>query len=281
MLSRLTEITVVIFAAGTLSAGSYAGAPGHDETASTAENLQQISESAVATTTIDSVTTPANEVTITPINSFRIDYAARYAAFKADATLELRAAKTANEYVYEVTTTARGLARLIQSGTAVESSRFAITSAGLQPAQYTYEDGSRDEDKASSIAFDWSQLIGHSVHEGVAAELKLQPGLLDRLTADLQSILELRAGQTPTSQNIAYKNSIRQYDLKLLGEEDVTVPAGTFNALKFYRQRPGSRRATLIWFAADAGYLPVRIELLKNDKTTITMVATSLSPAAG
>ncbi len=273
-----------LFAIGIQPVIGYAGAPGTPAEKALSEPTMEQTEkapAAAAVTPADTIIRPANKAAIAAIEEFRIDYTASYAAFKAKASLELKATAAPNEYVYEVATTATGMARLIQSGTAVERSRFAMTAAGIQPVQYAYEDGSGKAEKASNIDFDWPQAVARSVHEGASAELELTPGLLDRLTADLQSILELRAGKTPSSQNIAYKNSVRQYDLKLLGEESITVPAGTFDAVKFYRQRPGSRRATLIWFASDAGYLPIRIEQLKDEKSTITMVATSISPVTG
>ncbi len=127
------------------------------------------------------------------------------------------------------------------------------------------------------MRFDWAALSADSVHEGEPATLTLDPEVRDRLSADLETILELRAGELPDTQVIAYRNAIRRYDLYPKGEETIETPAGTYATVKFLRQREGSKRSTMIWFAVDAGYLPVRIAQMKNNKTNVTMEAVSVS----
>jgi len=280
--NRHKAARISLLACAILLSGAYAGAPG--------ENKQIISPAVTPPTdlrpqpqdiqaaNIETKTqTPVEATPDAKLDGFRINYEARISAFKADASLELSPSDQTNHYIYKVSTTARGLARLIKSGTVTEQSIFAFNGSGLQPARYDYDDGSGKAAKGSTVSFDWSRSIAHSVHEGVIADLELTPGLLDRLSADLQSILALRAGNTPGKQSIVYRNSIRHYELSLLGEETVTVPAGTFATLKFLRQRTGSKRATEIWFAKNAEYLPVKIVQLKNGELTASMAATSVT----
>ena len=129
------------------------------------------------------------------------------------------------------------------------------------------------------IEFNWEAGIAHSVYKGVPKDIDITAGMLDRLTADIAAIHELRNNRKPTSYEITHRNSIRLYEFTQQGEETVSVPAGKFRTVKYLRQRPGSSRATLIWFAPDADYLPVKIVQLKRGKSQIVMVATLLEPA--
>jgi len=213
---------------------------------------------------------------IAQLAEFTINYEARYGAFKGTASLALSATDQPDEYVYQVETTARGLARLAQPGALEESSRFIMTVNGVRPLSYAYDEGSGKAKDQSSIAFDWSQHTAQCVHKGVPVQLSLDDTIKDRLSADLQTILELRAGKVPTTQTIAYRNSIREYELLPRGKKTITTPAGSFDTVRFLRQRQGSKRATMIWFAQDIGYLPVRIEQLKNNESTVTMTAVNV-----
>jgi len=130
---------------------------------------------------------------------------------------------------------------------------------------------------AGDVRFDWDAGIAHSIYEDEAIELPIEPGILDRLTADIATIVALRSGAEPGGYDLVHRNAIRRYEFRRLGEERIEVPAGTFDTIKYARQRPGSSRTVLVWYSADENFLPVRIEQQKNGKTKISTVATSLS----
>ncbi len=217
--------------------------------------------------------------TITELAGFHAEYEASYAGLKAEAIMDLRATETPNEYVYQVVTRALGLARFIRPGTGTETSRIAFTGSGFIPISYQLDDGTEKLENDTDIQFDWEAGIAHSIYKGVAKDIEITEGVLDRLTADIAAIHALRNNQQPTSYEITARNSIRLYEFTPQGEETVSVPAGTFHAIKYLRQRPGSSRATLFWFAPEVDYLPVKIVQLKRGKSKIVMVATLLKPA--
>jgi hypothetical protein len=211
------------------------------------------------------------------LESFHLDFEARYGILRGDITLDLETTDEPGLYHYEIVTRARGLARLVRSGTGRESSRFRYSIDGFQPVHYVREDGTDDSDNDSDIRFDWSEKIAHSVYEGEAKDIPIHTGMLDRLAADIIVINELRAGRNPTGYDIVDRNSVRRYEFTELGEEQMEVPAGTFDTVKYRRQRPGSSRSTLIWYAKDHNFLPIRIEQQKRGKTAITMVAMNIA----
>jgi len=212
------------------------------------------------------------------LNGFHTVYELRYSALRADATIDLQPADAPNEYLYSNTTRTRGLARLMRPGTAREIARFRYDENGFQPLSYRLDDGVAKAENDSNIQFNWQTGIATSTHETETVELPIRAGMLDRLTADIAAIQKLRNGETLTGFDLVDRNEIRRYEFTLQGEETINVPAGTFKTVKYLRARPGSSRATLIWFAPDMEYLPVKITQLKRGESVIEMFATVLEP---
>jgi hypothetical protein len=211
------------------------------------------------------------------ISGFSAQYEARYAAFSGDITMDLRTGDTADEYVYRVSTQARGLAKLVRSGTATETARFRYEDGAIVPLDYEIDDGTRAGDDDMLVSFDWDTGVANSTYEKESTTLELAPDIRDRLTTDLHVMQQLRKGAAPKTFRIAEKNAIRDYELTFIGDATIDVPAGQFATVKYLRQRVGSSRATIIWFAPALDYLPVRLEQQKRGKTSITTVATSVS----
>lgn len=210
------------------------------------------------------------------LSGFSAQYEARYAAFSGDVTMELQAGAGADEYVYRVTTRARGMARLIRKGTATETARFRFADGVITPLQYEIDDGTKAGEDNMQVQFDWAAGVADSTYENDSVQLSLAADIRDRLTTDLFVMRALRSGNPPTTFRIAEKNAIRDYEFNFLGTETVAVPAGSFDTVKYLRQRVGSSRATVIWFAPELDFLPVRLEQLKRGKTTIKTVATRI-----
>jgi hypothetical protein len=210
------------------------------------------------------------------LQGFHAEYKLKYSIFSGDVLLDLRHADQPDEYIYETHTNARGAASLVLSGTAKETSRFRYVDGRIQSLHYHLNDGMEEKDSETDIRFDWEAGVAHTKYEGAETEYPINSATLDRISADMLAILELRAGRTPGAYDIADDDSIRTYEFQLLGEEQIKVPAGEFHTLKFKRQRPGSSRSTLIWYAPEANYLAVRIEQQKRGKTKVISTLTKL-----
>jgi hypothetical protein len=174
----------------------------------------------------------------------------------------------ADIYIYENLTRALGLAKAFRSGVMSETSRFRVTPAGLVPIQYDLNDSTENPDDDTHIAFDWTAGIADSLYEGERRDIEIEPGTLDRMSADLAVILDLQAGNGPERYQMVHRNALRVYEFEYLGEEDIKTPAGKFSTVKYRRQRPGSKRSGIIWFSPALCYHVVQVESLKNDKRT-------------
>jgi hypothetical protein len=206
---------------------------------------------------------------------FFLDFAVSVSALSGTTTIELARTDQTGEYLYETRTTAHGIARLFRSGVAVESSQFFYHNSSIVPSVYHLDEGSGNAVDESHISFDWKQARASSTYEGESVELDIKPGMLDRLSADLNVILKLRNNKKPEATVLILRNDIKTYEFKQDGEEKVSTPAGDFKTVKFIRQRPGSRRRTLIWYAPELGYLPVKVQQQKEGKTKAEMLLRS------
>ena len=101
----------------------------------------------------------------TGLDGFHAEYEASYAVFSGELIVDLRAGDKPGEYVYEVSTRTRGLARAFRSGTAVETSRFRLVGEEVIPLQYSLDDGTPEPENDMNIEFDWEAGVAHSVYK--------------------------------------------------------------------------------------------------------------------
>ena len=291
------------------TAVALAGAPGPDAdmsvkspaismptktTATTMENSRTTTEIAATQDTPRAPTVtvadkPQSEQAGLPPMGFTIDYKLRYAAFSAELTLSLReqlntqepgneSDKEAgqNDYLITATTRARGLAKLFMRNELHEQASFRFVDDRLMSKHYALNSGKKSGEDSGEVSFDWEQMTADSMYEGTRKTLSLETDVYDRMTADIVVITDLRNGRQPRKLRIAEKNQLRDYVFIYEGEERIATPAGEFDTVRYLRQRSGSSRSTLVWYARDAGYLPVRMEQRKNGKTAVTSEAQTI-----
>jgi hypothetical protein len=258
-----------------------AGAPGADSQPEPASPAIEISVAEDAAMAVDSesISAATEPMPLLRPVGFAVDYRVKYSAFGGEISLELQALQGRNKYRIRATTEARGLAKLVRSGKMREEAHFIFDEGNLQPQDYVLDAGDNTEEDSAELVFDHQRQTVASVYEGNPTALPLKADVYDRISADVVIMMDLRNGRQPRELHIAEKNQLREYTFTFQGEETVEVPAGTYRTVKYLRQRTGSSRSTLIWYALDANFVPVRMEQLKRGKTNVTSVATSLAVA--
>ena len=97
-----------------------------------------------------------------------------------------------------------------------------------------------------------------SVDEGKgASNYAAQPGLVERNTLALAVGLALRDGRKEVSLPVAGRQAVETQHFKVTGTETVTVPAGSFKALRV--ERTDADRGFTAWYAPDRYPLPVKL----------------------
>lgn len=181
---------------------------------------------------------------------------------------------TAKDGRYRLTldVTPGGVVALFTQETFHDESEGLVSSHGWQPLRYAHVRSGGRKDKDYDFRFDWKagQLSERQGDEPAAA---LPAGTLDELIYVEALRRQLAAGATSMVVPALYGSGgeIREYSLKVLGEEDVSTPAGRFSTIKVQRTQPGGKYTVTLWCAPELDYFPVRIDREKRGRPQGTL----------
>lgn len=180
-------------------------------------------------------------------------------------------------FIYETRTKAVGLALMFGDRRVVERSEWKRFGDEVKPAKYDYERSDRS-DKNTAVVFDWKEGMVENTRNGQTSRVSVPVDTLDKLGYMLVLIEDLRAGKRSVSYRIADgKTRMKDYRLKVVGEERMNTALGTFDVLKIVRERKDDDRETTVWIAPALGFVPVRIEHREREDENVTIKIRSLS----
>ena len=157
-----------------------------------------------------------------------------------------------------------GLVRLFKSYTIEMESRGLMTAEGFHPETFAIRrNGKETKEKAS---FDWENM---KVHVGDQVEQVLHPGAQDLLSFNYQ-LGFLPLPEAGNSIAIATGRKYGVYQLEVLGDEEIEVPAGVLRTL--HLRAPGVN-TTELWLAYDYLMLPVKIRHVDRKGDSLVQVA--------
>ena len=84
-----------------------------------------------------------------------------------------------------------------------------------------------------------------------------QPRMVERNTLPLALGLALRSGQRDIALPVAVRQAVETQHFKVTGKETITVPAGTFDAVRV--DRTDADRGFSAWYVPDRYLLPVKL----------------------
>ena len=140
-----------------------------------------------------------------------------------------------------------------------ESSLGFLDKAGIRPLEYHYEHSGGGRERTALLLFDWENMRVENQVDGSRWSMDIPTGTLDKLASQLGMILALHRGETDVTFDVADGGRLKEYRYRVLDEETLEVPAGTFASLKIARLRENSQYETYIWCAPALAYIPVRI----------------------
>jgi hypothetical protein len=149
-----------------------------------------------------------------------------------------------------------GLASLLAASTR-EVSTFKWVDDLPQGVSYDYTMNSALKQKHRSVRFDWAN---HTVDvdDNGSFHFATQPGAVERHTIPLALAAGLAAGKTSFTLPVAVRDRIETQHYAAHGKQDVSVPAGTFDATRVSRTDGGD--AFEAWFAPTKVPAPVKID---------------------
>ncbi len=165
-----------------------------------------------------------------------------------------------------------GLAALFIKDQIAEHSIFTLSQNTIQPLNYLYDRTGGKRARTTKINFDWPTKSITNAIDGTKWKTEIAPGTQDKLSYQLQLMLDLQAGLTTFSYPVADDGILKEYRFTLQGEETIKTSIGEIETIKLKRERAAdSKRKLTIWFAKSLRYLPVRIKQGKNAKEFLTL----------
>ncbi len=173
---------------------------------------------------------------------------------------------------FESNSKTTGLAALFIKDKISERTTFVLDGNTIQPQHYLYDRNGGKRSLVVNLNFDWPNKSVTSTVNETPLQMSISAGTQDKLSYQLQLMLDLQAGFTTFDYPVADEDTVKTYRFTLLGEETIKTPMGNIATIKLKRERAaGSKRNTTIWFAKSLRYLPVRITQGKSDDEFIML----------
>jgi len=212
----------------------------------------------------------------TPL-TYTAEYEASYKGKRVGTSVfSVKPGDKAGTYIYESVTTAKGLVRLLSPRPVVERALFELVDGAVRPLEFWHEDGSRSGEDNQHILFDWEEGVAVTTGEFGTLELPIEPGTLDRGSAQVALMADAGRGSVSAHYTIAAEDSVSVYDYMPLGEKTVSTSLGELEAISYSQQREGSSRRMVIDFAPKLGYVPVKIEQWRGDEVLSSFTLTAI-----
>jgi len=157
-----------------------------------------------------------------------------------------------------------GLAAMLGANVS-ETSRFTWTGHVPQAVSYHYEMQAAIKSKTRNLAVQGNtvQVQDNKKSFSYAAV----PGMVERNTLPLALGLALRSGKKEVALPVAVKQEVENQQFKVSATEKVTVPAGSFDAVRV--DRTDADRGFNAWYVPSK--YPVPVKLAQKDGGDLTM----------
>ncbi len=198
-------------------------------------------------------------------------YDARGSGLSASNHMTLSATDSSGRIELRSVSKARGLARLFKHDPIVEYTLFEEIDGKLCPIEYHYLFNNSGSKRNAWIIFDREKFVAKSLYKTVTVELDIRSDHVDRMLETLVFRSDLISGKIAEKYSFVERNSLREAVYEKIGTETVKTKAGNFDTVMYRRQRVGSSRSAIIWFAPELEYLPVQMRHFKGDKATGTV----------
>lgn len=172
--------------------------------------------------------------------------------------------------VYESRPEPGMFARALIGPGAVERSEMVMEGNAVRPLAWSSDDGRGGKDNGR-LDFDWEAGTVHGTMKGEEVELPAKDGLQDRLSLQVAVLIALQRGEEPGTIAMVDGNEVKSYSYTRVGSRRLSTFAGTFDTVLYESTRPGSRRLSRIWHAPELGYVPVRVERLREGRVESVM----------
>jgi hypothetical protein len=162
----------------------------------------------------------------------------------------------------------KGMASLVGLDV-VENSTFRWHEGKAEGLHYDYRQSAAIKHKDRTIDFDWNAQRAKVNDNGKEFSYAIPAGTIDRSAVALVIGLRLADGAREATLPVAVKDHVEQQRFEARGPEKISVPAGSFDALRVERTDATGKGSS--WYAPSVSVLPLRVEQVQGDGSKIVM----------
>jgi len=178
------------------------------------------------------------------------------------------------QYHLESTTIAVGVLAIFVKETIKQISKGTHDSNGFHPQQYNYQRSTKPN-KNLEAHFDWDKHTASFNFDGKTESQPLPELLQDRLSLGYQLHYWPKA-QDSLRLPVSNGKKITEYNLQRTGEEQLSVPAGTFQTTRYTRERSADNDGISVWFS-DKLAAPIKITIEEKKGAQTEQVLTRVT----
>jgi hypothetical protein len=180
--------------------------------------------------------------------------------------LELKQDAEPGHYLYTWTITARGIFRLYRDQV-TQRSWLSVDANHVRPNRYRAEDGK----STVNLDFDWDAGRVRGTSEDKAVDLKLNDGIQDVMSIQVEVMLDLKNGNLPKTFQIIDKDKPKEFIYNQEGTANIRTALGQLDTIIVSSQQSGNNRILRMWFAPSLGFVPVQAERTRDGKLEFAM----------
>lgn len=188
--------------------------------------------------------------------AFQVTYSVEYSGLTLG-NMQSNLSYSGNNYTYQKSAKANGLAALVSGNTINERSTGVKQGSQLKSTSYLYDFKSKRKTRKDQFTINNTQVSGN--YDNNAYSLTVPANTSDPMLVELKIMDDLAANR-PLNYQVTEKGKLKTYQFKRLGKEKISTPAGDYNAEKIQMVRTDDERETTFWLAPELNYLPVQAE---------------------
>lgn len=196
---------------------------------------------------------------------------AQYSIRKAGVTVGTvsRALTIEDNGRYEFSSTAEpsGIAALFSANETEETSVGHVSDSKIRPLQYRYQRKKGEKVKVDRLDFDLSTQTLSVNRRGINSQRPLRVGGLDKLSYQLQLMMDLLNGSNKLSYTVETATKTKTYDAKKTHNEEISTPAGKYLTIRIDESSSVDKR-TSFWCSEELGFLPVKVVVTEDGDAT-------------
>jgi hypothetical protein len=208
------------------------------------------------------------------LKPFKVTFTAEWKGISA-ATSTLELTKSGPDtFTFATVNKPHGLFRMALPDSLTQASTFKLVDGRVVPLNFR---GSDEKERPIDLTFDWQAKKVTGTAKEHAIDLPIPDDAQDPMSLQIASLRNLAKGTIPaTVSMVDGDGKLKDYELKQEGTARLDTELGMLDTIIYTSRRANSDRVTRTWVAPALGYLPVKAERVRKNKTEFTLLIDSI-----